>query len=74
VRLSEFWFAMNEQFGEAYARVIVRDVALAGLNSRTGEEALAAGVPVKDVWLAICEALDVPLSRRHGVGQRKPTR
>ena len=74
MRLSEFWFAMNEEFGEAYARVITRDLALAPLGSRTADEALGAGVPAKDVWLAICDAQDVPLSRRHGVGQRKPAR
>ena len=32
-------------------------------------EALAAGVPPREVWLALCEATDVPAERRHGAGR-----
>jgi hypothetical protein len=37
-------------------------------------DALAAGVPPRDVWLALCIEADVPESRRHGVGTRDPRR
>jgi hypothetical protein len=72
VRLSEFWLAMSDEFGDAYGRVIAHDVVLASLGSRTAEQALAAGIPMRDVWLAVCEAQDVPANRRYGVGQREP--
>jgi hypothetical protein len=72
--VSEFWIAMNDQFGESFARVIYRDVVLPTLGGRTGDEAVVAGVDPREVWLAICDAQDVPLARRHGVGQREPRR
>ena len=34
-------------------------------------EALDAGLPPRDVWLALCDAMDVPENRRHGLD--KPT-
>ena len=72
MRLSEFWLAMADEFGDAYARVIARDLVLSAANGLTAEQALKAGVPAKRVWLAICDAQDVPESRRYGVGQREP--
>ena len=72
MRLSEFWLAMADEFGEAYARVLAHDLVLAAVGGLTADQALAAGVPAKSVWLAICEAQDVPESRRYGVGQREP--
>ena len=30
------------------------------------QEALDAGLPPRDVWLALCDAQDVPEARRHG--------
>jgi hypothetical protein len=29
-------------------------------------------VPPRDAWLALCEAMDVPVARRHGVGLADP--
>ena len=63
---------MADEFGEAYARVLAHDLVLAAVGGLTADQALAAGVPAKSVWLAICEAQDVPESRRYGVGQREP--
>lgn len=63
---------MADEFGDAYAQVIAHDVVLAELGSRTADQALAAGIPTREVWLAICEAQDVPANRRYGVGQREP--
>ncbi len=37
----EFWIAMGDEFGEAYARVLVHDLVLGELDGRTGEQALA---------------------------------
>ncbi|MEO7070674.1 MAG: DUF3046 domain-containing protein, partial [Nostocoides sp.] len=36
------------------------------LDGRTADAALAAGVPPRAVWLALCEAMDVPERRRLG--------
>ena len=63
---------MTDEFGEAYGRVIAHDIVLGALGSRTAEQAIAAGIPTRDVWLAICDAQDVPTERRYGVGQREP--
>ena len=51
---------MDEEFGAGYARTVARDQVVAALGGRTAEQALAAHVPPRDVWLALCEAMDVP--------------
>ena len=66
VRLSQFWTLMNDEFGATYAASLARDVTLAALGGRTAQEALDAGVPPRQVWIALCDAQDVPESRRHG--------
>jgi hypothetical protein len=71
VKLSEFQFAVEAEFG-AFGRVLVRDTVLPALGNRTAEEALAAGAAARTVWLALCEAQEVPPERRHGVGLPAP--
>jgi hypothetical protein len=66
VRLSQFWVLMEDEFGPTYAASLARDLALDALGGRTGQEALDAGVPPREVWLALCDAQDVPPDRRHG--------
>ena len=63
---------MGDEFGDAYGRVLVQDLVLGDLGSRTGEQALKDGVPAREVWLAICRASDVPPQRWYGVGIREP--
>ena len=72
MRLSEFWLAMGDEFGDAYGRVLVHDLALSPLGGLTAEQAISAGIPTREIWLAICDAQDVPANRRYGVGQREP--
>lgn len=72
MRKSEFTLAMSDEFGEAYGRVIAHDLVLEALGSRTAEQAIAAGLPMREIWLAVCDAQDVPENRRYGVGQREP--
>lgn len=69
---SEFLRALTEEFGEVMAATVTRDVVLGVLGNLTASEALEAGVEPKVVWEALCEAMDVPVSRRHGVGLRTP--
>lgn len=71
---SEFLRAIEGEFGAAYGRSLVRDLVIGALGDRTAEEALAAGMPPKDVWLALCAATDVPRERWHGAGRPEPRR
>jgi hypothetical protein len=66
VRQSQFWTLIDEEFGPAQGRTLVRDHVLAGLGQRTAAQALAAGEPMREIWLALCEDLGVPLERRWG--------
>ena len=70
MRLSEFRIAVTEEFGEAYGRVITHDLVLGDVGGLTAEQAIKAGVPPRSIWLALCDASDVPQSRRYGVGLR----
>lgn len=72
MKLSEFHVAVDDEFGAGYAGVLLQDLTLEALGGRTAREALSAGIAPRDVWLALCEATDVPAERRHGVGQREP--
>jgi hypothetical protein len=72
MRLSEFQLAMADEFGEAYGNVLRRDLVLEEVGGRTADQAIAAGEPVRAVWLALCRAMDVPPSRWYGVGVREP--
>ena len=65
MRLTVFWERMHGRFGEAYADSIARDLVMASLGGRTVNEALSAGVDAREVWHAVCEALDVPVEQRH---------
>lgn len=70
MRHSEFWSLMDSVFGEAYSRTLARELALDGLDSRTCVTALEDGVAPRDVWHAVCDQMEVPLSRRDG-GERE---
>ena len=72
MRLSEFWLAVSDEFGEAYGRVLTNDLVLGSLGGRTAGDAIKAGIAPREIWLALCAAMDVPENRRYGVGQREP--
>lgn len=55
---------MEHQFGTTYAESIARDHVFAALGERTVLDALEAGVEPKEVWLAVCDAFDVPPKQR----------
>ena len=52
----------------------MNDLVLSALGDRTAAEALAAGLPPREVWLALCAETDVPPERRYGVGRLEPAR
>lgn len=64
MRLTVFWDRMNGQFGDVYAASVAQDYVLADIGGRTVNQALADGIPVKNIWLAVCDAFDVPDSLR----------
>ncbi len=64
MRMTEFWRRMERQFGPAYAESYARDQVLPELGGRTVQEALEQGTEAKDVWRAVCQAVDVPAHER----------
>jgi hypothetical protein len=66
VRHSEFWTLVDDEFGRAYGRTLVRDHVVGALGHRTAEQALAAGEDPRAVWFALCDELEVPPARRWG--------
>ena len=73
VKLSEFQNAVAEEFG-AFGRVLLKDTVIVELGNRTPEEALAAGFPAREVWIALCRVQEVPAQRWHGAGRPTPPR
>lgn len=71
MRRSEFNRAVDDEFG-VRSTAILTDLVLTQVGGRTAAEAISAGVPPRDVWLALCEELDVPVTRRYGVGRLEP--
>jgi hypothetical protein len=64
MRITEFWSRMNTHLGPRYADSFARDQVIAELGGRTVHQALAAGRPAKEVWRAVCAALELP-SKEH---------
>ncbi len=64
MRHTEFWSRMEAALGAGYYRVWADQFVMADLGRRTAAEALDAGVPPKQVWLAVWESLGLPASER----------
>lgn len=64
MRHSEFWQLADAVFGPGYARSLASDIVLSDLGGRSPVQALDDGVPPRDVWVALCDAQDVPDERR----------
>jgi hypothetical protein len=64
MRHTEFWARMEEALGPSYARHWAGYHVIGELGGRTAEEALAAGVPPKEVWRAVWAALGLPARDR----------
>jgi len=71
---SEFLIAVDDEFGSLQGRTIVRDLVLDELAQDTPQQALARGVSPRDVWMALCRAMNVPKERWHGAGLPHPPR
>lgn len=64
MRLQEFRARLDHQFGPMRAQSVARDHVFSALGGRTALDAIEAGVPVRKVWLAICEEYEVPAKER----------
>ncbi|MGP9746403.1 DUF3046 domain-containing protein [Brachybacterium sp. AOP29-B2-41] len=64
MRRSEFTELADHVFGPALARIYTQDLVLEEIGGLTAEQALEHGVPVRSVWTALCDAMDVPDSAR----------
>jgi Protein of unknown function (DUF3046) len=64
VRLQEFWSRLDQQFGSMRAQSVARDHIFSALGGRSAIDAIDSGVPVRKVWLAICEEYEVPPKER----------
>jgi hypothetical protein len=71
MRRSEFLRAVEAEF-PGRSSSLLKDLVLSPLSGRTSSEALSDGVPPRDIWLALCAEMDVPESRRYGVGRLEP--
>ena len=71
MRRSEFDRAVTDEFAGRTSAVL-NDLVLADAGGVTAVEALASGVPPREIWLALCVEADVPAERRYGVGRREP--
>jgi hypothetical protein len=71
---SEFLLAVDDEFGPLQARTIVRDLVLDELSDSTAAEALARGVAPREVWSALCRAMQIPADRWYGAGLPKTAR
>ena len=72
MRRSEFERAVEDEFGAAYGSVVTTDLGLSALGGKTAADAIAAGIDPREVWIALCDATDVPRERRYGVGRLEP--
>ncbi len=61
---TELWARMDTHLGRGYSRVWSAEHSLAELDSRTVDQALAAGLPAKEIWRAVWAALDLPIRER----------
>lgn len=64
MRHTEFWRRMDDALGSSYARSWADMFVIGDLGGRTANEALAAGVPPKEVWAAVWRVLDLPLNKQ----------
>jgi hypothetical protein len=68
--MSHFWTLMEDEFGPTYAGALARDHVVGSLDNRTVVQALADGVPPREVWEALCDDMDVPPEHRLGRDDR----
>ncbi|HEY2671986.1 MAG TPA: DUF3046 domain-containing protein [Rugosimonospora sp.] len=56
MRLTDFWYRLDQVFGAGYAASVAADQVLPQLDGRTIQQALAAGEETVVVWRAVVAA------------------
>ncbi|GAB3579668.1 hypothetical protein GCM10027406_18050 [Leifsonia lichenia] len=74
MKLSEFQRAILDEFGSTYGQALTTDLVLGELGNRTAQQALAAGVAPREVWIALCRETGVPQAHWYGAGKPAPKR
>lgn len=74
MKLSEFQRAIVDEFGSTYGQALTTDLVLGELGNRTAQQALAAGIAPREVWIALCREGGVPQSHWYGAGKPAPKR
>ncbi len=64
MRITVFRKLMAQEFGDVRSDMLARDHVFSSLGGRTVDQALEAGVEPKEIWLAVCDAFEVPPERR----------
>ena len=64
MRRSEFRELADHVFGPALSRTYTHDLVLEEVGGLTAADALEHGVAVREVWNALCDAMDIPESAR----------
>ncbi len=64
MRHTELWARLERVLGPGYYEHWAGQFAITELQSRTVREALAAGVPPKQVWEAVHRVLELPPSEK----------
>jgi hypothetical protein len=61
---TELWARLQQHLGAGYYRVWAAEQNLGDLGGRTVVEAIAAGLPFKDIWRAAWAVLELPAQDR----------
>ena len=64
MREAELWARLTRQMGRVPALIWAESHVVSELGTRTVREALAAGVPCKEIWRAVWRNLELPASER----------
>lgn len=59
MRLTDFWERLEETLGPVYAHSWAQDVVLSEIGL-TVDDAIRSGVDTRDIWRAVCAAIEVP--------------
>lgn len=72
MRRAEFTALADHVFGPVLAAAYARELVIPALGGRSAAQAIAEGEDVRRAWTALCDAMDVPESRRWEIppGQR----
>lgn len=64
MKRSEFHASLAEYFERSYTQVVLHDLRLPAIGSRTAGEALEEGEDPQRVWEAVCSELRLPEAAR----------